>query len=116
MILPVLSFLSFAILIFGWQKNTFVSRFMSVLALDGIGKSELTAKVDKIRIPYEVIWKGDIESGELRESSGLAYSTRSESLLWSINDSGSGAEIFALSEKGSHLGKWELKGLDGLLI
>ena len=36
----------------------------------------------------------------------LAFSTRREGLLWSINDSGSQPAIFALSENGADLGKW----------
>ena len=59
-----------------------------------------------------VLWKGDIESADLKESSGLAFSTRREGLLWSINDSGSEPEIFALSDSGADLGKWRVKGVE----
>jgi hypothetical protein len=55
---------------------------------------------------HRVSWLGDIEHRELTESSGLAASNVTDDVLWSMNDSGDGANIFALSTSGSHLGTW----------
>ena len=53
-----------------------------------------------------VQWMGNIQMTRLNESSGLASSQQSSQILWSINDSGSGPEIFALTPQGQHLGSW----------
>ena len=55
-----------------------------------------------------VQWAGAIESTRLNESSGLAASQRHADVLWSMNDSGGNAELFALSTSGKHLGSWML--------
>lgn len=55
-----------------------------------------------------VEWAGAIESKSLNESSGLAASQRRKDVLWSMNDSGGNAELFALSTSGKHLGSWML--------
>ena len=52
---------------------------------------------------HRVSWLGDIESRELQESSGLTASIRHEDVLWSMNDSGGEAELFAMSLTGKHL-------------
>lgn len=57
-------------------------------------------------IPASVQWMGNIQSTRLDESSGLASSHYSAGVLWSINDSGSGPELFALTLNGQHLGSW----------
>jgi hypothetical protein len=55
-----------------------------------------------------VQWMGQIESRRLDESSGLAASRRYEDILWSMNDSGSEAELFALTIRGEHVGRWSI--------
>ena len=55
-----------------------------------------------------VQWMGQIESRRLDESSGLAASQRYEDILWSMNDSGSEAELFALTIRGEHVGRWSI--------
>ena len=55
-----------------------------------------------------VQWMGQIESRRLDESSGLAASQRYEDILWSMNDSGGEAELFALTIHGEHIGRWSL--------
>ena len=54
---------------------------------------------------------GQINDKRIKESSGLAYSTRSERVLWTINDSGNKAEIYAINVKGERLGTVKLKGV-----
>ena len=54
---------------------------------------------------------GQIDDKRIKESSGLAYSTRSEGVLWTINDSGNKAEIYAINEDGERLGTVKLKGV-----
>jgi len=51
---------------------------------------------------------GKIESGEIRESSGLAASKCQPDVLWTHNDSGDDAFIFALDLKGEKLGTWKV--------
>ena len=53
-----------------------------------------------------VQWMGSIETPLLDESSGLAASSHHADILWSINDSGGKAELFALTTEGKHLGIW----------
>ena len=50
--------------------------------------------------------QGQLEFAELTEVSGLAASHRRDGVLWAINDSGNDAALYALDEKGRHLGKW----------
>ena len=58
--------------------------------------------------PVKVQWMGQIKSRQLNESSGLAVSNFHEDILWSINDSGSDAELFALTVSGEHVGRWPI--------
>ncbi len=59
-------------------------------------------------IASRVHWMGDIQDQELNESSGLASSNLAEDVLWSFNDSGDSARIFALSSTGDALGQWQI--------
>jgi hypothetical protein len=52
---------------------------------------------------------GRIESNEITESSGLASSLCQPNILWTHNDSGDDAFIYAISPKGEHLGTWRVK-------
>jgi len=49
---------------------------------------------------------GQLAYKELTEVSGLAASHRREGVLWGINDSGNEAGLYAMDERGGHLGKW----------
>lgn len=51
---------------------------------------------------------GKIESGEITESSGLAASMCQQDVLWTHNDSGDGAFIYAINLKGKSLGTWHV--------
>ncbi len=51
---------------------------------------------------------GNLQHPELSEVSGLAASTRRANLLWAINDSGNGANLYALSPSGQSLGKFAI--------
>lgn len=53
---------------------------------------------------------GQIKSNEITESSGIAASRCNQNVLWTHNDSGDGAFIFALNEKGGKLGTWKISG------
>lgn len=83
-----------------------------MLVDSGVSIDEKIPDPNKRSTSHQVLWRGNIENADLKESSGLASSTRSGGLLWSINDSGSGPEIFALSENGAHLGKWNVVGVE----
>jgi hypothetical protein len=53
---------------------------------------------------------GTIESSEIKESSGLAASKCQPEVLWTHNDSGDEAFIFAVNKKGEKLGTWKIAG------
>lgn len=53
---------------------------------------------------------GTIKSHEITESSGLTASPCYKNVFWTHNDSGDGAYIFALDEKGEKLGTWKVSG------
>lgn len=53
---------------------------------------------------------GQINSKEITESSGIAASRCNKNVLWTHNDSGDGAFIFAINEKGEKLGTWKVSG------
>ncbi len=53
---------------------------------------------------------GKITSNEITESSGIAASRCNKDVLWTHNDSGDDAFIFALNEKGEKLGTWKVSG------
>lgn len=51
---------------------------------------------------------GKIESKEIIESSGIVSSRCQKNVLWTHNDSGDDAFIFAIDEKGKQLGVWKI--------
>ncbi len=53
---------------------------------------------------------GQISSKEITESSGIAASRCNKGVLWTHNDSGDDAFIFALNDKGEKLGTWKISG------
>lgn len=52
---------------------------------------------------------GRIETDDIKESSGLSAS-ECQDVLWTHNDSGSDALVYAMSTEGSHLGTWRVEG------
>src|SRR5688572_4632496 len=55
---------------------------------------------------------GKIESAEITESSGLAASPCQRDILWTHNDSGSKAFIFAINSKGKKLATFSVTGAE----
>ena len=53
------------------------------------------------------VW-GDVASGAVNEASGLGHSTANPGVLWTHNDSGDSARIFAMAEDGTHLGEFSV--------
>ena len=51
---------------------------------------------------------GRLQSDAILESSGLAASRCSDGILWTHNDSGGGARVYALDLKGRDLGSWDV--------
>ena len=66
--------------------------------------SEISPNYDKPQVI------GKIESKEITESSGIAVSKCQSDVLWTHNDSGDEAFIFALDLKGEKLGTWKVTG------
>ena len=61
---------------------------------------------DPVPIDTTIRELGLIQNKQITESSGLALSTRDPNVLWTHNDSGDVARIFALDLKGRHLGEF----------
>ncbi len=76
------------------------------------GDSENSNKFqEKVYANYEdPVIIGRIESAEITESSGIIASKCQENVLWTHNDSGDDAFIFALNTKGEKLGTWKVTG------
>lgn len=72
------------------------------------GYARKTADASRYFGEPEVI--GRLGSDVIRESSGLAASRCSDGVLWTHNDSGGGARVYALDLKGGDLGSWEVTG------
>lgn len=57
---------------------------------------------------------GKIKSADITESSGLAASRCQENVLWTHNDSGDDAYIFALDQSGNNLGAWKIANAENI--
>lgn len=55
---------------------------------------------------------GQIEDNRLNEISGMDNSQINKDVFWLHNDSGDSAQIFAIDNKGKHLGKFSLKNIE----
>lgn len=53
---------------------------------------------------------GTVAASEIDEASGLIVSRKNPGVLWAHNDSGDQPRVFALTEKGTHLGTYTLAG------
>lgn len=57
---------------------------------------------------------GKIKSADITESSGVAASRCQENVLWTHNDSGDDAYIFALDLEGNNLGTWKIANAENI--
>ena len=57
---------------------------------------------------------GKFQSDEITESSGIATSRCQQNVMWTHNDSGDGAFIFAFNSEGKHLGIWQVQNLENI--
>jgi len=57
-----------------------------------------------------IVQIGKLQNSKIHEASGLAHSLRQEGRLWTLNDSGSSAILYALGEDGSDHGSVVLRG------
>ncbi len=88
-------------------------RLMLVLSALAVSSHGALAQEDSGASPLQelkatVTWQGGLEARALNESSGLAASHRHPNVLWSINDSGSKAVLYAMDLTGRHLGSWSI--------
>jgi hypothetical protein len=51
---------------------------------------------------------GTVESSLINESSGIAASRENSDVLWTHNDAGDSARVFAMNTEGAHLGIYYL--------
>ena len=57
---------------------------------------------------------GKISTSEIKESSGIAASRCNEGILWTHNDSGDGAFVYALKITGELVGTWKVSGAENV--
>jgi hypothetical protein len=103
------------------NKNLFVVIFwvgvlLSAGACGPVGVSRGTPPAfDRNASPYgEPQTAGRVESSEITESSGLTASKCQQNVLWTHNDSGDGAFIFAMDQTGRDLGTWKVENAENL--
>ncbi len=74
-----------------------------------VGKNDSDNNNKNVSIDYEKPKTvGRITSGEIDESSGIAASRCTENVLWTHNDSGDAAYLFAINTEGEKLGTWKV--------
>ncbi|MEC8350227.1 MAG: hypothetical protein VXZ41_09925, partial [Pseudomonadota bacterium] len=106
-IVGAFSILGLSILLMGWRSDEFTFRLLWLVGAYDLPTDRHTLEPAKIAWS-QVRWSGDIQDPGLNESSGLAASNYQQNLLWSINDSGDGPNVFAMSTKGEALGRWQV--------
>lgn len=85
-----------------------ISRFLRRLAAGLVVGS---ASYSYALAPYQpAVQAGTVTSSQIDEASGLAASQRNASVLWTHNDSGDTARVFAISTTGALLGTYNLTG------
>ena len=96
----------FASVIFGFAVCLIFSACNAVSPKNGkqVGDDEKSKNYN----PPKVV--GTIDSKEITESSGIAASGCNQNVLWTHNDSGDDALIFALDLTGKKLGTWKVAG------
>ena len=57
---------------------------------------------------------GRIKSRDITESSGIAASRCQDGVLWTHNDSGDDAFIFAINKAGDNLGTWKVPNVQNI--
>ena len=88
------------------------SRLASVFAPEGGDPPE---PVEPVCPSFsEGVEAGKLQTGSVVEASGLAASRQSPGVLWTHNDSGDGARIFAVNTDGRKLGTFGLAGADAI--
>jgi hypothetical protein len=102
-------------------KNLLLVIFCGIVLLSSgacgpIGVSRGTPPAfDREASPYnEPQTSARVESSEITESSGIAASKCQQNVLWTHNDSGDGAFIFAMDQTGRDLGTWKVENADNL--
>ncbi len=88
--------------------SIFVISAMAAAGCGYVSSSEIAVAPNSRFGPPTVV--GKIRSKEITESSGLAASRCQSDVLWTHNDSGDDAFIFALNTKGETLGTWKVEG------
>lgn len=79
----------------------------------GFSTANNTAVSDESRFEKPVS-KGNFQSDEITESSGIVASKCQPEVFWTHNDSGDGPFIFAFDLKGKHLGVWKIANSNSL--
>ena len=65
-------------------------------------------------IPVTLEFAGKLDNKDISEASGLAASQRRDDVLWTHNDSGAKARLYAIDLKGKSIGRVKLKDSDNV--
>jgi hypothetical protein len=99
-----------------YQRRPHRCRQRLALASIALGLCACSSPADETVVPStpraELVVAGQLESDDLVEASGLARSQRNPELLWSMNDGGSKARIYAIDNAGFHRGRIRLDDVE----
>ncbi len=107
------------------MSNKTIAKFSCVVILLAIsGSCSHTSSSTRYAVPVnsatlspdydKPVIVGRIASNEITESCGVAVSQCQPDVLWTHNDSGDDAFIYAINLKGDHLGTWRVSGARNL--
>jgi hypothetical protein len=95
-----------------YQRHPHAFRRNLALACAALSLCACSSPADEPAAPStpraELVVAGQLQSDELVEASGLARSQRNPDLLWSMNDGGSKARLYAFDGAGFHRGRIKL--------
>jgi hypothetical protein len=86
--------------------STLQALSLSALLFLSTTASSQSGNTEPILVDTTIRQLGFLKNEQITESSGLALSTRDPNVLWTHNDSGDKARIFALDLTGRHLGEF----------
>lgn len=102
----------FVFVTFALVSGAICSGCSHVFSSDNKNSNKMPDKISKDFEKPEIV--GEIKTKEIIESSGLAASRCNDGVFWTHNDSGDGAFLYALNEKGEKLGTFKVSGAENV--
>ncbi len=96
------------------KKNTHLLGLILITLVSGCTKMQQADKLTAPRIFEQAVEIGRVESKSLSESSGLVVSRCNEDVLWSHNDSGEEAVLYAFGSSGRNLGEFVISNAENI--